>query len=67
MQIHVPDPAYTASAAHRAHVRSALVVAAAFVAVLVVIYAAGAGLGLPLQRYGVLPSTSAAPVKPIEW
>ncbi|MFO1314413.1 MAG: rhomboid family intramembrane serine protease [Burkholderiales bacterium] len=55
MQIHVPDPAYTASAAHRAHFRSALVVAAAFVAVLVVIYAAGAGLGLPLQRYGVQP------------
>ena len=55
MQIHVPDPEFTASAANRAHFRSALVVAAAFVAVLIVIYAAGAALGLPLQRYGVQP------------
>ena len=55
MQIHVPAPEFTASAANRAHFRSALVVAAAFVAVLIVIYAAGAALGLPLQRYGVQP------------
>jgi membrane associated rhomboid family serine protease len=55
MQIHVPDPEFTASAANRAHFRSALVVAAAFVAVLVAIHAAGAALGLPLQRYGVQP------------
>lgn len=55
MQIHVPDPEFTASAANRAHFRSALVVAAAFVVVLVAIHAAGAALGLPLQRYGVQP------------
>jgi len=55
MQIHVPDPEYTASAANRAHFRSALVVTAAFVAVLVAIHAAAAALGLPLQRYGVQP------------
>ena len=55
MQIHVPDPEFTASAANRARFRSALVVAAAFVVVLVAIHAAGAALGLPLQRYGVQP------------
>lgn len=55
MQIHVPDPEFTASAANRAHFRSALLVAAAFVAVLAAIHALGAALGLDLQRYGVRP------------
>ncbi len=55
MQIHVPDPAHTASAASRAQFRSALAVAAAFVAVLAIVHAAGWALGLDLAHYGIRP------------
>ncbi len=55
MQIHAPDPSYTGSVDAHANFREAVLVAFAFVAVLAVIHAAGAWLGLGLQRFGVHP------------
>jgi membrane associated rhomboid family serine protease len=59
MQIHVPDPGHTGSAALHAQFRSAVLVAFAFVAVLVAIHAANWALGLDLQRFGVRPLDAA--------
>ena len=55
MQIHAPDPTYTGSVDAHANFREAALLAFAFVAVLAFIHAAGAWLGLGLQRYGVHP------------
>jgi membrane associated rhomboid family serine protease len=55
MQIHASDPSYTGSVDARANFREAVLVAFAFVAALAVIHAAGAWLGLGLQRFGVHP------------
>jgi membrane associated rhomboid family serine protease len=55
MQIHAPDPSYTGSVDAHANFREAMLLALAFVAVLAVIHAAGAWLGLGLQRFGVHP------------
>jgi membrane associated rhomboid family serine protease len=55
MQIHAPDPSFTESADAHANFRAAVLVAFAFVVVLAVIHAAGAWLGLGLQRFGVHP------------
>jgi membrane associated rhomboid family serine protease len=55
MQIHAPDPSYTGSDDAHANFRAAVLVAFAFVTVLAVIHAAGAWLGLGLQRFGVHP------------
>jgi len=57
MHVHVTDPGYTGSADAQANFRAALFVAAAFVVVIALIHAAAAWLGLPLQRYGVIPRT----------
>jgi len=55
MHIHAPDPSYTVSVDAHANFRAAMLVAFAFVAVLAVIHAVGAWLGLGLQRFGVHP------------
>ncbi len=59
MHVHIIDPGYTGSVDARANFRAALFVAAAFVVVIVLIHAAAAWLGLPLQRYGIIPRTLA--------
>ncbi len=59
MHVHIIDPGYTGSVDARANFRAALFVAAAFVVVIALIHAAAAWLGLPLQRYGIIPRTLA--------
>jgi membrane associated rhomboid family serine protease len=59
MHVHITDPGYTGSVDAHANFRAAMFVAAAFVAVIALIHTAAVWLGLPLQRYGIVPRTLA--------
>jgi len=55
MQIHIPDPAYTASEQARANFRLAVKIALGFVALIWLIQLLNSGLALGLERFGVRP------------
>ena len=55
MHFHVPDPAFTASAANRAHFRLAVKLAAGFVALVWLVYLMNAGLDLDPDPFGIRP------------
>jgi membrane associated rhomboid family serine protease len=53
--VHAPDPAFTDSAATRANFRRAVIIALAFVTLIVAVQLVNWAFGLELQRFGILP------------
>jgi membrane associated rhomboid family serine protease len=55
MQLHIPDPDHTGSAASRAHFRLAVRIACGFVGVIWLIHLINAGLGQTPEPFGIRP------------